>query len=249
MTTVLVTGGTGALGVPTVTQLRAAGPDYDVRVLSRRHDQGLTTGDLLTGAGIASAVADVDTIVHLSTGKRNVEAASNLLTAARASGVSHIVLISIVGIDQVPLPYYREKVAIEELVRQSAMPFTILRSTQFHTLIERIFTAQRASPAILAPSFSAQPIDPAEVASRLVELVGGVPAGRVADIGGPEARSVREFAAVWARSTGSRRPVWPLRLPGKIYAGFAAGGILVPGEPYGRRTFEEFLSNRAANTV
>ena len=247
MTTVLVTGGTGTLGSPTVKHLRAA--DYDVRVLSRQSDHGLTTGDLLTGEGIAEAVADVDTIVHLSTGKSDVQAASNLLTAARASGVGHLVLMSIVGINDIPLPYYRGKVAIEQLVTESTVPFTILRSTQFHTLIERIFTAQRASPAILAPSFQVQPIDPAEVATRLVALVGAAPAGKVADIGGPAARSVRQFAAIWARSTGSRKPVWPLRLPGKTFAGFAAGGILVPGDPYGRLTFEEFLSKRAAKAV
>ena len=247
MTTVLVTGGTGTLGSPAVDQLRAA--DYDVRVLSRRNDEGLTTGDLLTGEGIADAVADVDTIVHLSTGKSDVDAASNLLTAARASGVGHIVLISIVGIDDIPLPYYRGKIAIEKLVSESTVPFTIQRSTQFHTLIARIFAAQRVSPAILAPSFQAQPIDPAEVASRLVSLVGASPAGRIADIGGPETRSLRDLAAIWVRSMGSRRPVWPLRLPGKTFAGFAAGGILVPGDAYGRLTFEEFLSERAANAV
>ena len=247
MTRVLVTGGTGTLGTPTVERLRAA--DCDVTVLSRKSEPGLTTGDLLTGAGIAEAVSDVDTIVHLSTGKNDVQAASNLLTAARASGVSHIVLMSIAGIDRVPLPYYRDKMAIEALVRQSRVPFTILRATQFHTLVERIFTSQRASPVTLAPSFAVQPIDPAEVASRLVELVGAPPAGRVADIGGPETRPVRDFAALWTRARGSRRPVWPLRLPGKTFAAFAAGGILVAGEPYGRSTFDEFLSARAAKAV
>lgn len=246
MNTVLVTGATGTLGTPTVAQLRRGG--HDVRALSRRTGPGLTTGNLLTGAGLASAVAGVDTVVHLSTGKDDVEAASNLVTAARAAGVRHVILISIVGIDNIPLPYYRDKLAIETLVSTSAMPFTILRSTQFHQLIARICTAQRLSPVLWAPSFKAQPIHPVEVATRLVELVGADAAGRVADIGGPERRPVREFEAMWADAAGTRRPIWPLRMPGKIFSGFAAGNILVPGEPYGRRTFAEFLAERDARS-
>lgn len=242
MTTVLVTGGTGTLGTPTVAQLRSGG--YDVRALSRGGGPGITTGNLLTGEGLASALAGADTVMHLSTGNDDIEAASNLLTAARAAGARHVILISIVGIDYVPLPYYRDKLAIEALVTTAGIPFTILRSTQFHTLIERMCTAQHFSPVILAPSFRAQPIDPAEVATRLVELVGADAAGRVPDIGGPERRPLREFVGLWARSTGTRRPIWPLRFPGKTFTGFAAGNILVPGAPYGKRTFAEFLAGQ-----
>jgi hypothetical protein len=187
MTTTLVTGATGTLGIPTVTRLRAAG--HDVRALSRRSGPGLTTGDLLTGAGIREAVAGADTVLHLATGPRgkgDVEATRTLIDAAAAADVRHVVLISIVGIDDIPLGYYRDKVVIERLVQESGVPHTILRATQFHSFVAAMFTAQRRSPVVLAPSIPLQPIAVEEIADRLVELAGSPPCGRAADIGGPE---------------------------------------------------------------
>ena len=242
MTTVLVTGATGALGVPTVERLRAAG--HDVRALSRRSGPGLVTGDLLTGAGIDDAVSGVSTVLHLATGLRRKDAviARTLLDAARDADVAHLVLISIVGIEHIPLGYYRDKVEIERLVSTSGVPHTILRATQFHTLVEQLFTAQRRLPVLLAPAFDVQPIAPAEVADRLVELASSAPAGRVPDIGGPAVRPLPELAAVWAARRGLRRRVLPVRWPGRVFAGYRAGHDLVPGPPYGRVTFEEHLA-------
>jgi uncharacterized protein YbjT (DUF2867 family) len=247
MTTTLVTGATGRLGIPTVTRLRAAG--HDVRSLSRRTGPGLRTGDLLTGAGIAAAVAGADTVLHLATGPRgkgDVELTRTLLGAAADAGVRHLVLISIVGIDDVPLPYYREKVVVERLVRESGLPHTILRATQFHVFVEAMFTAQRRLPVVLVPAIPSQPIAVEEVADRLVELVGSVPAGRVADIGGPEQHRLPDLARLWARATGTRRPVVPVSLPGKIFAAYRSGASMVPGPPYGRQTFADHLAARSA---
>lgn len=245
MTTVLVTGATGTLGRPTVARLQAVG--HDVRALSRRSGPDLVTGDLLTGAGLAEALSGVATVVNLATGPRqdDVAATGNLVSAAAAAGVGHLVHVSIVGVDEIPLPYYRTKLGTERVVQDADVPTTILRATQFHTLIETLFRAQRRLPVVLAPAFSVQPIAVEEVADRLVELVAAVPAGRVPDIGGPEVRPFPEFGRVWARATGIRRPVAPLRLPGKTFRAYAAGHGLVPGRPYGRTTFEEHLAARA----
>ncbi|CAA9246967.1 MAG: hypothetical protein AVDCRST_MAG52-1945 [uncultured Blastococcus sp.] len=242
MTTVLVTGATGTLGTPTVDLLRAEG--HGVRALSRRTGPGLTTGDLLTGSGIDEAMAGVDTVVHLATGlrRKDVVIARTLLDAANRAGVGHLVLISIVGIDHIPLGYYRDKVEIERLVVDSAVPHTVLRATQFHTLVEQLCSVQRRLPVLLAPSFDVQPIAPAEVAARLVELASGAPAGRVPDIGGPAVRPLPELAGAWAVSRGLRRRVVPVRWPGRVFAGYRAGHNLVPGPPYGRIEFEEYLA-------
>jgi uncharacterized protein YbjT (DUF2867 family) len=246
MTTTLVTGATGALGAPTVTRLRAAG--HDVRALSRRRGPGLTTGDLLTGEGIAEAVEGADTVLHLATGPRgrgDVEATYTLLEAAKVAGVRHLVLISIVGIDDIPLGYYRDKVDIERLVRESGLPCSILRTTQFHSFIEAVFTAQRRSPVVVAPDFPLQPIAVDEVADRLVELAGSPPAGRAADIGGPEQLGLAELARIWADATATSRPVLPLRLPGKLFAAYREGSALAPGAAYGSQTFAEHLAARS----
>ena len=240
--TILVTGATGTLGTATVARLRAAG--HDVRALSRRTGPGLVTGDLLSGDGLAAALDGVGTVVHLATGRDDVRATGNLLEAARVAGVEHLVLISIVGIDGIPLGYYRQKLEVERLVTGSGVAHTVLRATQFHTFVERLFTAQRWLPAVLAPAFALQPIAVEEVADRLVELAGASPAGRVPDIGGPVRASGPELAAAWARARGVRRPILPLRLPGATFAGYRAGHQLVDGPAYGAVTFEEHLAAR-----
>lgn len=240
MTGLLVTGGTGALGRPTVAKLIAAG--HQVRVLSRRAGQlagaEWMTGDLTTGAGLAAAVDGVDTVVHLATslGRRDPQHARNLLAVLPRT--THLVVMSIAGIDRIPLPYYRHKLTVERLVADSGVPHTILRATQFHTLLDRIFSTERFLPALLAPAITLQPIAVEDVAVRLTELVDQPPVnGRAPDIGGPERRPIPELARVW-----SHRRVIPLRVPGKTFRAFAAGGALVDGPPYGHITFEEYLA-------
>jgi uncharacterized protein YbjT (DUF2867 family) len=242
MTEVLVTGATGTLGVPTVERLRAAG--HQVRALSRRRGPGLVTGDLLTGAGIRGAVDGAGAVLHLATGRNDVDAARTLVDTCRAAGTPHLVFISIVGVEDIPLGYYRQRVTIERLLVDSGVPHTIVRATQFHPFVERFFTVQRRVPLVLAPAFSLQPIAVAEVADRLVALASTAPAGRVPDIGGPAARPVPELARAWARAAGTRRPVVPVRLPGRVFGAYAAGHGLVPGPAYGRTTFEEHLAAR-----
>ncbi|TWD83908.1 uncharacterized protein YbjT (DUF2867 family) [Kribbella amoyensis] len=241
MRTILVTGGTGTLGRPTVERLRSAG--HDVRVLSRRGGPGLVTGDLGTGVGLAPAVDGADVVVHLATSRRSADAeqTKTLLRALESAGTPHLVLISIVGIEQVPMAYYRAKVEAERLVQASAVPSTILRATQFHNLVDEVFTAQRFLPVLLAPAGKLQPIAVEDVAERLTELASGDPADRVADIGGPEQRSAVELAHAWKEARGSRRPVVPLRLPGKAFRAYSAGALLADGAPYGRTTFADYL--------
>ncbi|MFD6091232.1 SDR family oxidoreductase [Oerskovia sp. NPDC060338] len=247
-TTVLVTGGTGTLGTPTVSLLRAAG--HDVRVLSRSTDRstvpGLVTGDLTTGAGLREAFDGVGVVLHLATrGPRaDVEMGRHVVTAAREASVGHVVFQSIVGVDRIPLGYYRAKVEVESMLAGSGLPHSVLRATQFPQLVVGLFTAQRFSPVLLTPALQVQPIAVPDVAARLVEIVAAGPSGRVADIGGPERITGREAARAWARATGSRREVVRVRVPGRTFAAFAAGHHLVPGKPYGTGTYGQYLLER-----
>ncbi|HSK60875.1 MAG TPA: NAD(P)H-binding protein, partial [Actinomycetospora sp.] len=214
--TVLVTGGTGTLGRALVARLGRP------RVLSRRAGPGHVVGDLRTGEGLDDAVADVSVIVHCATAPRGDAAATErLLAAARRAGTPHVVHVSIVGADRIPLPYYREKVRAERVVESSGLPATILRATQFHDLLATLFaTTARAGvlPVLAATSF--QPIAVDDVAARLAEIVAGAPQGRATDLGGPEVRGMDDLARAWRHATGRRRPVLPLRLPGAIARGF-----------------------------
>lgn len=250
--TILVTGGTGTLGRPVAQRLHAAG--HEVRVLSRRARPAgdsfpyrSVAVDLRLGVGIDQAVADVDVVIHCATTLRggDVEAARNLIDAARRAGSPHLVYISIVGVDRMPFGYYGSKLAVERLIEGSGLPWTILRATQFHDMIVRMWATQRWLPVTLAlAGVSFQPIDVREIADRLVELAAGSPGGRVPDLGGPQVRTSSDLARAYMRATGRRRWVLPVPVPGATFAALRRGDHLAPERAVGRVTFEEFLEER-----
>ncbi|MEU0091162.1 NAD(P)H-binding protein [Kribbella sp. NPDC006257] len=241
MKTILVTGGTGSVGRPTVQALRAAG-HTDLRILSRRPGVGHVRGDLTAGEGIAEALEGVSTVMHLATSRRRADVRQTENLLKHAEHVEHLIVISIVGIDRIPWPYYRDKLAVEQLVAESSIPFTLLRATQFHTLIDEVMTAQRFLPALLAPSIALQPVAVEDVAERLTELAAGPPSGRVKDLGGPEQLAVPAMARAWKQATHSRRPVVPIRLPGKTMRAFTEGFALSDPIQPTTRTFADYLA-------
>jgi uncharacterized protein YbjT (DUF2867 family) len=245
MTTILVTGGTGTLGRLVTERLRADG--HEVRVLSR-HAQPYAVDLRKGGPGLDAAMDGVDTIVHCatSTGGGDEEAAAHLIAAARKADVRHLVYISIVGVDRVPFGYYNSKLAVEQLVEESGLGWTVLRATQFHDLLVRVLGILSKSPVMLLPAHvKDQPIEVAEVADRLAELAPGTPAGRVEDMGGPEVRTFDSLARAYLKATGRRRLVLRMPLRGKAYDAFRSGGHLAPGHAVGKGTFEEYLGRRS----
>lgn len=261
-TPILVTGGTGTLGRHVVSRLRAAG--RDVRVLSRRgHDSEpgviFLTGDLLTGEGIDDAVAGVETIVHCAgTFKDDVKMTETLVSAASRAGHPHVIFISVVGTDRIPVVgfgrlaflYFRNKQDAERVIAQSGLPWTTLRATQFYDLFLK--TARGLTKLPLAPvpaGFRFQPVDVEEVAARLVELSLGEPAGYVADLGGPHEYRLVDLIRGYLRAAHRRRLLVPVWVGGRTARTIRAGGNLVAGSTApvrsgSRKTWEEFLSER-----
>ncbi|EUA50787.1 NAD dependent epimerase/dehydratase family protein [Mycobacterium xenopi 3993] len=145
---ILVTGGTGTVGCVVSERLLDAGAQ--VRVLSR----GLRSigraphvvGDVRTGEGLTEAMRDVDTIVHC------VDPAHHVVDAALAAAKPHLVFISIVGVDRVPLGYYQRKLADEQLIMGSGLPWTVLRTTQFHDLIAAALRMLAKPPILVVPA-------------------------------------------------------------------------------------------------
>jgi len=255
---VLVTGGTGTLGRLVVARLRDAG--CDVRVLSRhRHEGGdgieFVTGDLATGEGIEPAVDGAGTIVHCAGGSKGDEdKARNLVRAASRAGAAHLVYISVVGADRIPIVsrvdrvmfgYFGSKLAAERIVADSGLPFTTLRATQFHDLILTVAQQMAKLPVIPVPAgFRFQPIDAGEVAARLTELALGEPAGLVPDMGGPRAYPLADLLRGYLRARHRHRPIVPLRQPGEAARALRAGANLAPDQAVGHRTWEDFLAER-----
>jgi uncharacterized protein YbjT (DUF2867 family) len=246
---VLITGATGTLGRKVVGAATAAG--HTVRAMSRRSHVGYTgvhwsQGDLLANTGVDAAVEGIDAVVHCATqgtGDKDVTATEHLIAAARRANVAHIIYISIVGIDRIPLPYYKTKLRVEHALEASGVGHTVLRATQFHDLIKMTFSIQRFSPLLCAlRGVRFQPIDTREVTSRLVELIDDEPAGRVADIGGPTVHTHAELARIYLAARGGRRPVVEIPVPGRIVAGYRTGANLVPDNAVGAVDFAEYLT-------
>lgn len=242
---VLVTGGTGTVGRIVVDQLTAAGKD--VRVLSRgrrpnqRADVEHVVGDVQTGAGLDAALDGVDTIVHC------VYPTENLVAAAKRAGSPHLLYVSIVGIDRVPFAFYRRMLANERTIAGSGVPWTVLRATQFHDLIAFVLRVLAKPPVMALPSgLKFQPVDVRDVGERLAGLALGEPIGRAPDFGGPQARTLDDLARSYLAIAGRRRPMAPIRLPGKVFGGIRGGGLLTPEHAAGTITFEQYLEEQQA---
>jgi uncharacterized protein YbjT (DUF2867 family) len=220
---VLVTGATGTLGHHVVPEATQAG--HKVRALSRRDRVGYTgvhwqRGDLLAPETLDAALDGIEVVVHCATqptGSKDIVAARNLTNAVRRNGVGHLIYISIVGIEDIPLPYYRTKLRVEQLLAD----LLALRDVQF------------------------QPIDTRDVAVRLVELIDQDPERRVSDIGGPEVLSHSDLGHMYLSAHNSGRRVVRFTLPGRVAAGYRSGAHLTPQNRVGTVTFRDYLASSA----
>ena len=255
---ILLTGGTGTLGRLVLRRLGYAG--QQVRVLSRHsHAAGngveYVTGDLSTGEGIDAALGGITTIVHCAGGARgDDDKARNLVRAASRADVRHLVYISVVGAERIPVSggidrtlfgYFASKRAAEVVIAESGLPWTTLRASQFYDLILTVARALVKLPVVpTLAGFRFQPVDADEVAARLVELALGEPAGLVPDMAGPKVYAMADLVRGYLRATNQHRPLLPIRIPSKAARAFRSGANLAPEQAVGQRTWEDFLGRR-----
>jgi uncharacterized protein YbjT (DUF2867 family) len=254
---ILVTGGTGTLGRLVVARLQEAG--RRVRILSRNAhgDPAIefVTGNLATGEGIDAAFDGIDVVIHCAGSAKGDEVkARHLVQAASKSGVRHIVYISVVGADRVPMAgaidramfgYFGAKVAAERIIAGAGIPWTTLRATQFFDLTLTTVEQMAKLPVIPVPAgFRFQPVSADEVAARLVELALGSPAGLVSALGGPRAYDMADLVRGYLRAAHKHRPILRVPVPGQAAAAIRAGANLAPDRAVGRRTWEAFLAAR-----
>lgn len=250
---VVVVGGTGVLGAPLVAALAARGDD--VLALSRNPGRQLPAGaehrrvDLTDGEGLAEALAGAEVVVDASNSNpRNarpvlVDGTQRLRRAGAEAGVRHHVGISIVGCDRVPIAYYKVKVEQEQAIAAGLVPWTMLRATQFHELLDWAFGG--AARLRLRPTGNSrlQPVAAAVVAERLAEVAHQEPAGWLPEIAGPEVRTLSELSGAWRRVKG--RAALPLRIPsvGKIGRPVREGALCNPEGAAGGPSFERWLAD------
>lgn len=232
MKTVLVTGATGHLGQKVLPLLMHSA---NVRAISRRNGPGEQNlvwlqGDLRDSGTLQNALDGVDTVLHLATSPLKVgedlQMTRTLLNASR--DVQHFVYMSIVGLEDMPgAPYYREKRAIEELIKISGLPHSIVRATQFHEFMVELLRMLTRGPVTLAPTgASVQPVAAQAVAERLAQIALGEPVGRAPDIGGPQALTFADMARTWQAQQNLRKTVLSVPLPIPIFKAWRNGAAL-----------------------
>lgn len=242
---IAVAGGTGTVGRHVVDIVRERG--HDAVILSR------STGvNLVTGAGLAEALAGVDAVIDVSSTRTVSDAESraffgavtrHLLDAEAGAGVAHHVALSIVGVDLAPYSYYAGKLLQEELILSGPVPWTILRATQFHEFGSQLLERMRFGPFVVVPRMRSQPVAAREVAERLVELALAAPAGRVPDLAGPRVERMVDMVRRSAAAAGERALIVEVPIPGAYGTAMRDGTMLArPGADRGVQTFDDWVT-------
>lgn len=204
-----VIGGTGLIGSRVVQNLNAAG--------HQAIPHSLATGvNVITGQGVEAAVAGADVVINLTNSPTSDDASlaffrtsmDNLLAASEKAGAGHFVILSIVGVDQVPdLVYYRAKVLQESILKSGPIPYSIVRATQFMEFMAATMAMTTDGGTVRLPRTPIQPIAAADVASVVAEVAAGSPLNGVLNIAGPDAYPLDELGRLTLAAEGDGRSI------------------------------------------
>jgi uncharacterized protein YbjT (DUF2867 family) len=245
---IAVIGGTGLTGRHTVEALRRAG--HEAVVVARA-----TGVDLLTGDGLAAALAGVEVVIDSinlqptaaeATGAQFETAMKNLLSAEERAGVKHHVLLSIVGIDRLKgNAHYEGKRTQEALLATSKVPATIQRVSQFHEFAGMLVSWFRKEDVVRLPPLLLQPVAISDVAEVLVEVATEAPRGRAVDLVGPEPQDLIDMARRTLEARGESLRLVP-SWRDTAFGLEAAGEVFLPGPEVrmGRITFDSWLAEQ-----
>ena len=209
---IVVIGGTGLIGSQLVNRLR----QLDHIAIPASPESGVNT---ITGEGLGEALKGKDVVVDVSNSPSFEDQAvmdffrkstMNLLNAATYAEVKHYVALSIVGTDRLPgSGYLRAKVAQEELIRLSGLPYTILRSTQFFEFAPRIAQSGTIGNEVHISTGGVQPIASGETVAALADVVINPPLNAIVEVGGPERMPMSEFIRYYLNATEDSRQLIP----------------------------------------
>jgi uncharacterized protein YbjT (DUF2867 family) len=242
---IVVVGGTGLIGSKVVENLKQKGHE----AIAAAPNTGVNT---ITGEGLADALAAAQVVVDVANSPSFEDKAvlkffetsgRNLLTAEAAAGVRHHVALSIVGTDRTPdNGYFRAKVAQEKLIRQSGIPYTIIRSTQFLEFLRGIADSSADGNTVRISPGLFQPIAAEDVAAFVADAAIAKPRNGIIEIAGPERAPFNQIVARYLSAVGDPRQV--VSDPeARYYGGLVEEHSLVPlGEArLGRVGLDEWL--------
>ncbi len=257
MKNILVTGATGTLGRALIKQLSEQ--QFQVNALSSQQNPLLPPevkiyrGDLAANNGLAEAVTNKDAIIHCASDPANhlevdIMGTQALLDAAGKGPDIHFIYISIAGVDRSDYPYYKSKKKVEDMIGEYGMPWSVLRTTQFHSFVLKLiesFDNNNDAPITIPGGMKFQSVDLKEVAGRLTEIVKEGPQGLLPVMGGPQVLGFEEMVEMYLKISGRNDivQVRPLRAP--RYDLFRSGVNLCPEHAHGKITWEQFLHAQA----
>jgi uncharacterized protein YbjT (DUF2867 family) len=194
---ITVVGASGLIGTKVVEHLKSGGHD----VVASSRSSGV---DVLTGDGLADALAGADALVDV-TNSPSFEAdavmeffttsATNIAQAARQAGVGHYVALSIVGVDGLPdSGYFRAKVAQEKVIAESGIPYSIVHATQFAEFADAITESLTVGDEVRVPDALIQPVPADEVAAAVARAAVGEPINGTVNVGGPQKITFEQLA-------------------------------------------------------
>jgi uncharacterized protein YbjT (DUF2867 family) len=206
---IAVLGGTGLIGSQVVKILQAEG--HEAVPLSPSNGV-----DLLTGQGLDTGLTGAEVVLNLTNSPTFDEASAdffhttmdNLLAAAQRAGVGHAVILSIVGVDQVPdLAYYRAKALQEQILQAGPVPYSIVRATQFFELADAILSWTGDGDTVRLPATPVQPMASADVAKAVAEVAVGTPLSGIHNVAGPEVFTLDEWGRAALAAKNDTRTV------------------------------------------
>jgi uncharacterized protein YbjT (DUF2867 family) len=245
---IVVIGGTGLIGTKVVAHLRQQGH----QVIAASPATGINT---ITGEGLAEAMSNTDVVVDLANSpsfedKAVMEffqtAGRNLLAAEINAGVKHHVALSIVGTDIMQnIGYMRAKKVQEDLIKQSGVPYTIIRSTQFFEFLGGIANQATDGNEVHLSNVLFQPIASDDVAAFVAKYALAAPVNGNKEIAGPERFEMYELVGRYLQESNDPRKVVPDGKPA-YYGGEISHAALVPAgqAELGAINFEKWRSSQ-----
>lgn len=207
---IVVIGGSGLIGAKVVSRLLELGHE----ALAASPSTGVNT---LTGEGLSEALADAQVVVDVANSpsfedKTALEffetSGRNILKEEAAAGVKHHVALSVVGTERLlQSGYFRAKMAQENLIKASKIPYTILRATQFFEFIDSIAQSATDGQMVLLPRAFIQPVVSDDVASLLVDIALEEPINGIVELAGPEKFPLDELVRLYLRANQDTRHV------------------------------------------